>query len=73
MSQKIGRKCYPLRRVVGHAPHPEYPSVLQEVLECGHQQNPRTDIYGETNAARRRCRKCAQEADVCSTGKEGKL
>lgn len=29
-----------------------------EVLECGHEQRQKTDIYGPTNAYRRRCRQC---------------
>jgi hypothetical protein len=29
-----------------------------EKLECGHWQMPKRDIYGETNAYRRRCKKC---------------
>lgn len=33
-------------------------SVRVEVLECGHEQRPRQDCFGETNAIRRRCRKC---------------
>jgi hypothetical protein len=32
-----------------------------EVLECGHKAIPRSDIFGETNASRRRCRKCLKE------------
>lgn len=31
---------------------------VKELLECGHSQSPKSDIYGETNAARRRCLKC---------------
>ena len=33
-------------------------SVRVEILECGHEQRPRQDCFGETNAVRRRCRKC---------------
>jgi hypothetical protein len=29
-----------------------------EELECGHVVTPKKDIYGETNAASRRCWKC---------------
>jgi len=29
-----------------------------EVLECGHEQPRKNDIYGPTNALRRRCRRC---------------
>lgn len=56
---RIGRRRYPLRRIVGYAPHPDYPAILQEVLECGHQQSPLVDAFGETVAVRRRCRQCA--------------
>lgn len=31
--------------------------VLIEVLECGHIVRTRQDIYGETYAVRRRCKK----------------
>ncbi len=30
----------------------------EEVLECGHVQPPRSDLVGETSAARRRCFRC---------------
>jgi hypothetical protein len=33
-------------------------SGWREVLECGHDQPPVCDLIGETNAVRRRCRKC---------------
>lgn len=33
-------------------------SDWREVLECGHDQMPMSDLIGETNATRRRCRKC---------------
>lgn len=32
-----------------------------DVLECGHVNRVPTDIYGETNAYRRRCSKCRRE------------
>jgi len=31
-----------------------------EELECGHVVSPRIDIYGVTNAYRRRCWKCRE-------------
>lgn len=34
--------------------------VERERLECGHVINRKQDIYGPTNAYRRRCRKCAR-------------
>ena len=33
-------------------------TVTYEVLECGHKQLIKQDIYGETVAVRRRCAKC---------------
>ena len=35
----------------------EYPRRF-EILECGHKVTIRKDIYGETNAYRRLCKKC---------------
>ena len=32
-----------------------------ETLECGHQQYAVQDFIGETNAEKRRCRKCEAE------------
>ena len=32
----------------------------KEKLECGHIVSIKKDIFGETNAARRRCRQCAK-------------
>jgi hypothetical protein len=42
----------------------------EEVLECGHAQHPVHDLIGETNAVRRRCRKCKRGAppDVAPAG-----
>jgi hypothetical protein len=31
-----------------------------ELLECGHQQWPRSDIFGSTNAMKRQCRECGK-------------
>lgn len=33
-------------------------TVEIEVLECGHEQLRKQDMYGYTNAYRRRCKKC---------------
>jgi transcription elongation factor Elf1 len=57
--QKIGRKRYPLRKIV--KTRRDEHGLVVEVLECGHEQRPVQDFIGETNAARRRCRKCAAE------------
>ena len=32
--------------------------VMRDKLECGHLVAAKQDIYGPTNAYRRRCRKC---------------
>lgn len=62
---KSENKRYQLRKIVGSQPvkvsqdldgKPTY--LLAEILECGHTQFPKRDIYGETNAVRRRCRQC---------------
>lgn len=45
----------PLRRVVDWE---TLKGICVETLECGHKQHRKKDIYGETNAVRRRCRKC---------------
>ncbi len=47
----------PLRKITGYAVN-EY-GITVEVLECGHTQLIKKDMYGsETNAIRRRCHKC---------------
>lgn len=56
---------YPLRKVVRRfyedldAGNGITARVPREELECGHVMRPRSDHYGETNAYRRRCRRCA--------------
>jgi hypothetical protein len=52
----------PLRKVVGYGPHPNRSLVMVEFLECGHYMLPRRDMFGETLATRRRCRKCGRAA-----------
>lgn len=52
---------YPLRRVVKVDYPDDHPFVLYEYLECGHYQLPRSDMFGQTNANRRRCRRCHAE------------
>lgn len=49
----------PLRLIVRVFPHPKY-GTPEELLECGHVQLLRSDFIGQTNAVRRRCRKCKQ-------------
>lgn len=57
----------PLRRIIGYVGMPfqtaKYLRSL-ELLECGHAQAAVKDIYGETNATRRRCRGCALGREV---------
>jgi hypothetical protein len=52
----------PLRKIVGYVERPVRPwgTITKELLECGHVAHPKKDIYGETNAVRRRCWKCAK-------------
>lgn len=46
----------PLRKIVRQAGGP----AGKELLECGHEQHPRQDFIGITNAVRRRCWQCAR-------------
>jgi hypothetical protein len=50
----------PLRKIVGTVGREIAPGVrvVYEQLECGHEQREKQDIYGPTNAYRRRCRQC---------------
>lgn len=76
MNRKDGRKLNtdPLRKVVDHAHYVDVSStpgqemiLRHELLECGHAILPKHDIYGETNATRRRCRKCRKDAQAATT------
>lgn len=57
----------PLRKVIGRVPESlgrdkdglEY-FIMREQLECGHIQPVVEDMYGPTNAFRRRCRQCKE-------------
>lgn len=53
---KTHKNKYPLKKIISE----EVSSfgTIVETLECGHKQNKLTDIYGPTNAYRRRCRRC---------------
>jgi hypothetical protein len=53
------RNRHPLRLVVDSFADPAT-SALKERLECGHVQGVRQDIFGDTNAVRRRCRQCVK-------------
>jgi hypothetical protein len=59
----------PLRKIIGtdHVPSSQYFNRAEmpgetrvELFECGHWKMPKQDFYGETNAYRRRCRKCLE-------------
>lgn len=55
----------PLKKIIGYIPDKDFETILLEVLECGHTKVIRTDMYGEeTEAVRRRCRKCTNETPV---------
>jgi hypothetical protein len=62
-------KPAPLRKVIGHIEiEAGYSEDLcgmlyynHELLECFHHQAQKQDIYGPTNAARRRCLQCQKE------------
>jgi hypothetical protein len=57
-AQKLG----PLRRVVAEGTNKH--GVATETLECGHTILRKSDIYGPTNAYRRRCRHCRDGGDT---------
>lgn len=60
----------PLRRIIREEPrciglHPDDDvgiAVVVEVLECGHEVRKKSDLFGPTNAYRRRCKRCGKEA-----------
>jgi hypothetical protein len=57
----------PLRKIVGQRTEYHRDSIGMEhprhldILECGHEQRPVADFYGETHAERRRCKQCHKE------------
>lgn len=57
----------PLKKIIGCVGMPmEGAAYLRprELLECGHCQGAVQDIFGETDAVRRRCRGCASGMPV---------
>lgn len=61
-------KLAPLRRVmkvievpIGRPVDGKQLKSFHELLECGHHQPFKQDVYGVYHAARRRCRKCQRE------------
>lgn len=57
MRQKARRNTAPLRKIVSTRMDWTTRRLI-EVYECGHERPQPTDIYGPTNAYRRRCRRC---------------
>lgn len=51
-----GAKSGPLRKVVAESVNEH--GAHTETLECGHVILRKKDLFGYTNAVRRRCRKC---------------
>lgn len=58
--QRLG----PLRRIVSEGANEH--GVATETLECGHTIRRKSDIYGPTNAYRRRCRHCRDATEAQS-------
>ena len=54
-----GARTGPLRKIVSTEVRGDIP---WETLECGHEIAAKRDLMGFTNAFRRRCWKCKQEA-----------
>lgn len=57
------RKYYPLRKIVREFTIKTNDGIYtlyrpMEELECGHIVRQKTDIYGTTNAYKRRCKEC---------------
>lgn len=66
---------WPLRRVVGTMPHPNYPdepTMVREVYECGHIFRPKQLAHGYTQVSKRRCIACAEGRAPDLTPKEVK-
>lgn len=63
-SKRPSLKGAPLRKVIGTLKveagefQGEMLYYTHELYECFHHEMPRSDMYGETNATRRRCRQC---------------
>lgn len=60
-AKRIGKRAYPLRKIVQRNVEGEYFGVhfnRLHLLECGHMMPPVSDIYGETATNSMRCRMC---------------
>lgn len=61
--QRIGKRAYPLRRVVLQNVTGDINGMKSDrfnLLECGHYAFRSTDIYGETCPVSQRCKWCYQ-------------
>jgi hypothetical protein len=56
------KRHYPLRSIVGSEPDPKYPSLTNDVLECGHRVMRARDLFGEVNRYKRRCEDCFNDS-----------
>lgn len=54
-----GSSSGPLRKVMSEGVNEH--GVQTETLECGHTIRRKKDLFGHTNAFRRRCRHCKKE------------
>lgn len=59
MAARSTNRWYYLRKVTGHD------KFGQETLECGHAQRAKSDMIGEYDAYRRRCRNCPKPTIPC--------
>ena len=57
---------YYLRRIVSEKLN-QYGAPI-EVLECGHEQRPVSDMIGPTSAERRRCKQCPRPECIACDG-----
>ncbi len=69
----MNKKLPPLRKIVRRVQvqiaemYGKPLMTMKEELECGHIVSEKQDIYGRTNAERRRCWRCLKEASEPGT------
>ena len=63
MPNRTNRNRYPLKKVVGSVPG----KAWRIILECGHEVNAASDIYGQTSPVRQRCRLCFNNMNSIQT------